>query len=447
MAPNNTMLISFCNFSYWRCVEQSSCNARFQTSLVVSRQDVPSIEKQPTDHNHLPALNKYIRAKVCSEMRDSLRTKPLEPILQTYENVVTVCPYPKDLLPTHASLNSMMKRQVACGRPCLSKSRQDIKLEGEWAETQNGEPFLVKTERSDNDILIFTTASNLSVLSKCDTLYVDGTFKTCPKLFTQFFTIHGLVEEFVVPLVYVLLADKSCKTYFDMFNCLRTEMARHMLPLNPKVIISDFESGLIAAIKLQFPNALHAGCHFHFVQAVWRTVQDLQLVPAYKNDPEVRLILQLCWALAFVPAAEVLQQFDAIVDAIPQTREYVLRPFIAYFRTTWLNGIFPIPMWNKYGCDHKHRTNNAVESWHARLKRRSNNHPNIFVRVLSIKHEQALTEITLVQALNGGTPAPRRPKYVRLENRLLKLHGQHVDGAIRTQQLLRRVRFAAAKYQ
>ena len=32
----------------------------------------------------------------------------------------------------------------------------------------------------------------------------------------------------------------------------------------PKVIISDFESGLIEAVKNQFPGATHSGCHFHF---------------------------------------------------------------------------------------------------------------------------------------------------------------------------------------
>ena len=137
-------------------------------------------------------------------------------------------------------------------------------------------------------------ADNLAHLSKCETLYIDCTFKTCPKLFTQVFTIHCLVENFVVPLVYVLLADKSCKTYFEMFNCLRAEMANHMLGLNPRRIVSDFESALIEAVRLQFPNTLHAGCHFHFAQAVWRKVQDLGLAPAYLNDEQVQPVIQLC---------------------------------------------------------------------------------------------------------------------------------------------------------
>ena len=56
-----------------------------------------------------------------------------------------------------------------------------------------------------------------------------------------------------------------------------------------KVIISDFESGLIDAVRNQFPGATHTGCHFHFTQAVWRKVQHLGLVTAYSNTdtPEI----------------------------------------------------------------------------------------------------------------------------------------------------------------
>ena len=59
--------------------------------------------------------------------------------------------------------------------------------------------------------------------------------------------------------------------------CRQLKIRGYMFSLgfifDPKVIISDFESGLIEAVQNQFPGATHSGCHFHFTQAVWRKVQ------------------------------------------------------------------------------------------------------------------------------------------------------------------------------
>lgn len=37
------------------------------------------------------------------------------------------------------------------------------------------------------------------------TIYVDGTFKYCPKLFYQLFTIHGLSNGYYIPLVFFFI--------------------------------------------------------------------------------------------------------------------------------------------------------------------------------------------------------------------------------------------------
>ena len=54
-----------------------------------------------------------------------------------------------------------------------------------------------------------------------------------------------------------------------MFNILRDSIFNlTKLPWNPKMIVSDFESGLIEAVRAQFPNTHHTGCHFHFTHVV-----------------------------------------------------------------------------------------------------------------------------------------------------------------------------------
>jgi len=139
--------------------------------------------------------------------------------------------------------------------------------------------------RENNNMIIFTCSTNLIFLSKCETIYVDGTFKYCPQPYTQLCSIHGLYGGHVVPLVYTLLLDKTMTTYYNMFGMVRDAMSLLNLVFNPKHILSDFESSLIEVIRLQFPNATHIGCHFHFGQALWRKVQDTGLVTNYRDIP------------------------------------------------------------------------------------------------------------------------------------------------------------------
>lgn len=58
-------------------------------------------------------------------------------------------------------------------------------------KTNTDESFLMVNDH-DNNIIGFTTTSNLNVLCDTNTIYVDGTFKSCLKHFSQIFTIHAL---------------------------------------------------------------------------------------------------------------------------------------------------------------------------------------------------------------------------------------------------------------
>ena len=93
-------------------------------------------------------------------------------------------------LPDFQSMKSSMYRKCRARLPPLPKSRAEVNLQGEWAETTNGEPFVVGT-RGDDKIILLRTTANLKLLEAADSIYMDGTFKTCPQLFYQMFTIHA----------------------------------------------------------------------------------------------------------------------------------------------------------------------------------------------------------------------------------------------------------------
>ena len=70
-------------------------------------------------------------------------------------------------------------------------------------------------------MIVLATARNMEILAASDTLYMDGTFKSASRIFSQLYSIHGVSYGCVVPLVYCLLADKSRATYYKMFRILK----------------------------------------------------------------------------------------------------------------------------------------------------------------------------------------------------------------------------------
>ena len=111
-------------------------------------------------------------------------------------------------LPSFTSLKSSLYRNQRSRLPSLPKTRTEIRVEGDWTKTLTGENFFLHDDGDSNKILIFGTQENLLKLSELDTIYVDGTFSTCPSLFRQLFTINGFVDgqQFPLPFLSMPLA-------------------------------------------------------------------------------------------------------------------------------------------------------------------------------------------------------------------------------------------------
>ena len=90
---------------------------------------------------------------------------------------------------------------------------------------------------------IYTDGLMLQVMSQSTALFMDGTFKAAPRLFTQLYSIHALYRDHVVPVIYYLLPNKLRATYHDVVDILKRVMATYRLLLNPQTIMSDYESG------------------------------------------------------------------------------------------------------------------------------------------------------------------------------------------------------------
>lgn len=78
----------------------------------------------------------------------------------------------------------------------LPITRIDVQdaLDSVVVKTSKNENFLLVNNRNLN-LISFSTIMNLKSFSKLTTLFIDGTFYSCPKHFTQVFTIHALSQK------------------------------------------------------------------------------------------------------------------------------------------------------------------------------------------------------------------------------------------------------------
>jgi hypothetical protein len=121
-------------------------------------------------------------------------------------------------------------------------------------ETNKSENVVLVNDK-DSEILAFSPQTNLQTLCNIVTeLFIDGTFKSCPKHFFQLYTINGSKNGHYLPLVVALLPSKSKQCYNKMWSLLINSCRERNLQLKPAVIHIDFERAMHNVITSCFPD-------------------------------------------------------------------------------------------------------------------------------------------------------------------------------------------------
>ena len=134
------------------------------------------------------------------------------------------------------------------------------------------------------EMLVFSTENNLTVLASCKHYFMDGTFKTMPVIFDQLYTIHGMKNGYVIPLVYALLPNKRQETYSNFLRTVKTIAPT----LDVESVNTDFEPAIVKAIKEELPSSNHYGCFLHLCQCVYRKCvnsasrEGMTLMPSFR---------------------------------------------------------------------------------------------------------------------------------------------------------------------
>lgn len=116
---------------------------------------------------------------------------------------------------------------------------------------------------------------------------MDGTFLLAPPHFAQIFVILARKSvDFVTPILFALLPDKSQITYERLFQLIHQALPN----LNPSIINCDYEQTIHSAIRNSaFNQAEIHGCFFHLVQNLRKHLSEAGLLGLYQTDPEFSL--------------------------------------------------------------------------------------------------------------------------------------------------------------
>ncbi|CAF4689044.1 unnamed protein product, partial [Rotaria socialis] len=366
------------------------------------------------------------------------------------------------ILPSECEMNSGINKARRAITPIIPTT-QLFDIPESYSKTLNKNEFLItdKMITRRQRILLFSTSEQLKMLFATETIFMDGTFSTCPKMFDQVYTIHAIKYDQSFPCVFGLLPNRQKSTYHFMFRELKALAVQMDMNFSPKLIMSDFEPGLLAVVALEFVTATHLSCYFHFTQAIYRAIQRLGLSTAYNNDDDIKKYCRKLMALPLIPEAIIEDTYDELIATMPSTLKDSLKDLLQYFQEQWLNKV-PISQWCVHGLNI--RTNNNAEgdiflvfnseiyflmshlAFHSRFNRRVQiNHPNIWSFIKLLQGEENRFHHMYVQFMAGLGTRSKQAKTVAIQLRIDKLGERYYDGAINTIEYLDGLSFVVAK--
>ena len=292
---------------------------------------------------------------------------PTVPVRRQYDKVVAEDSSNSDETPLFSNVRSRCKRFRSALLPRIPRSIQNVVMPGEWKRTRKGQTFL-RVLDNNIGIAVFASRKMLFALQKAKRLFIDGTFRTAPKPYLQFITVHGELDGFVVPVAFALSTGKLAFQYRKIFQALKREVTNVTNNgLHPDRIITDFESGLMTAISFEFPRSKVSGCYFHFNQSLWRGIQRYGLSTMYKRDKKLRKVIRRVMSIGFLPTLLVRQNFYLLRTSRRTQLAIARHPragdWLDFIERNYIqrNSLFPPTVWNVYDRSCSTRTNNHAE--------------------------------------------------------------------------------------
>ena len=166
----------------------------------------------PHYHEANPAKKELVQIEKAIESRAVQSLEPPRVVVQMSTNnstgeAVAQMPHQRTMV------RRIQRRRVVAHIP-NPLSTSVLNVPDDLRTTIRGEPFYAfdSGKEDPNRFIIFTT-QKLDELEFSAKWAVDGTFAVCPSLFYQLYTMHGIIKDTTVPLVYCLMRNKTKEKY------------------------------------------------------------------------------------------------------------------------------------------------------------------------------------------------------------------------------------------
>ena len=238
-------------------------------------------------HTHAPSEDR-IHIEFKNFVRHQARRSHDKPSQIYAEGVKYLPDSARALLLQQDSVKRMIDRVRKEQMPAIPQSVQDFVLPDEYKVTDglNPEPFLLYDNGPGphSRIIAFATQGGVERFAGADTGFVDGNFKLAPKGFKQAYFIRVPYEQSSVTCVYAFLQNKTTAVYAELFDALIQKCEEMGLRVKIKTIVSDFEKGVLKAVRRTSGRDVHRqGCFFDLCQSIWRKVNNLGLAERYRD--------------------------------------------------------------------------------------------------------------------------------------------------------------------
>ena len=218
--------------------------------------------------------------------------------------------------------------------------------------------------------VIFTSSFQIKNISKCTQIYIDGTFKLCPKGYYQIINIGGFLPYIngILPIFMIPITGKSEFVYNSIFNEVKKIIENFGITKKniPSRFMLDFEASLQNAVRKNFPESKINGYFFHYVKLLWEKAKKLGLCK--KNDIKyTKIIIFMLKIMPYMMYDERIELFNNLKDFFYNNEKGYER-LLRYYEKNWLK--------NKYldyaeltDEEYLNRTNNYIESFHQVLNK------------------------------------------------------------------------------
>lgn len=408
----------------WRCTFRNNQMYKCHCSVTAEERDgVFYITKIDQAHNHAPDAEKLPVSNALNSIKNhALNDLPCQ-VLQK-----EISKLPENVagsLPSKRALTQMIKRERK--KQVLDKEPESLEFDIPLRYQQiDDEKFMFGDITVGEDrILIFTTQKSLRKLEEAAFWIMDGTFKVVPKVFFQLYTIHCSIQPHntVHPMVYILMSGKTTALYEKVFSSLNDNALELGINLAPKLIITDFEKAAINAIRTVFEGVVVKGCHFHFMQNIYKHIQQVGWQIRYGTDIEFALKVRQIAALSFLEHEEIPVWFEEISSEFGKEFE----PLTNWLNEYYIGGkngrppLFPPSLWSVYEQNEKGipRTQNYAESYHRRLNTViGRSHIGVFSLIDELIKNAKNTRAEIDKIERGNPPNAKKNKYVLKEKKI-----------------------------